>query len=80
MDVGFGNKSQEAAIREEYRRIDEKWLKMQCHLMLFLMVLPAVGGVYMYAALRALQVEFASTGVYFAKYPPGYAARSRGML
>ena len=68
MDVGFGNKSQEAAIREEYRRIDEKWLKMQCQLMLFLLVLAAVGEAFMYVALRALQVEFASTGVYFAKY------------
>ena len=68
MDVGFGNKSQEAAIREEYRRIDEKWLKMQCQLMLFLLALTAVGEAFMYVALRALQVEFASTGVYFAKY------------
>ena len=68
MDIGFGNKSQEAAIREEYRRIDEKWLKMQCQLMLFLLALTAVGEAFMYVALRALQVEFASTGVYFAKY------------
>ncbi len=68
MDVGFGNKSQEAAIREEYRRIDEKWLKMQCQLMLFLLALTAVGEAFMYVALWALQVEFASTGVYFAKY------------
>lgn len=68
MDVGFGNKSQEAAIREEYRRIDEKWLKMQCQLMLFLMFFTVVAEVFMYFALRALQVEFASAGVYFAKY------------
>lgn len=68
MDVKFGNKSQEAAIREEYRRIDEKWLKMQCQLMLFLMVFTVAAEVFMYFALRALQVDFASAGVYFTKY------------
>ena len=68
MDVKFGNKSQEAAIREEYRRIDEKWLKMQCQLMLFLLVFAAVAEAFMYVVLRMLQVEFASAGVYFTKY------------
>lgn len=68
MEIKFGNKSQEAAIREEYRRIDEKWLGMQCRLMLFLVLFTTAAETAMYFVLRGLHVDFASAGVYFAKY------------
>lgn len=68
LEIRFGNKSQEAAIREEYRRIDEKWLRMQCRLMLFLVLFTTAIEAVMYFVLRGLRVNVADAQVYFAKY------------
>ena len=53
-----------ATIRDEYRRIDAKWLRMQYRLMAATVAVEIV----MFFILRAIHAISASTGVYLLKY------------
>lgn len=57
-----------ATIRDEYRRIDAKWLRMQYRLMLWLTAVTVAVEIIMFFILREIGAITASTGVYLLKY------------
>lgn len=68
MDLRSSLKNNIETIREEYRRIDGKWLRMQYQLMIWLVLATTVAEVVMFFILRQLQLIVAPPGLYLLKY------------
>lgn len=68
MELKLSNKNHIAAIQEEYRRVDGKWLRMQYQLMICMVAFTAAAELVMFLVLCRLGVEISPPGRYFAKY------------
>ena len=64
----FGNKNNIAAIQEEYRRVDSKWLKMQYQLIIYLVLFVTAVELVMFFVLQSLGMVFTSNEKYLLKY------------
>lgn len=68
MDLKSSSKNNIEAIRKEYHRIDAKWLHMQYHLMLCLVIFTTVVEAGMFFVLRHLNLIATSEKLYLLKY------------
>lgn len=68
MESRFGNKNHIAAIQEEYRRVDGKWLRMQYQLMLWLVAFATLVEIVMFFVLQSFGMVFTSNEQYLLKY------------